>query len=296
MKDYKRFELQIASIGIEVESSISAELSNRCSLFIKKGITPDVRFMITPGEYESSNYEIINILGSVQIRKKEEEFLKIQYTDDSFRTVRWISRWKKSESTPDRQCLYEVFVPGSIEVIGNINPLMFVELSGFFLRFDAVILHSAVVNYRSQGILFTAPSGTGKSTQADLWETYRGAEIINGDRGIIRRTCAGYYAFGSPYAGSSGIYKNEQVKVSAVVVLRQAEENRIFRLDKKAAYIYLISEISVSEWDKETVEGQAQWLEKFIDCVPVYLLECRPDREAVEVLYKELEAGENKNE
>ena len=86
------------------------------------------------------------------------------------------------------------------------------------------------------------------------------------------------------------------MKVSAVVVLRQAEENRIFRLDKKAAYIYLISEISVSEWDKETVEGQAQWLEKFIDCVPVYLLECRPDREAVEVLYKELEAGENKNE
>ena len=295
MSGYQRFELEIASIGIEIDSSIPAELSARSKLFIKAGIESDVQFKIRTGRHNWNDYEIVHTQVSARIRRKGENILKVQYEDGSFRKVRWISRWKKQERLPEAPCLYEIFVPEMSDCIRNINPLMFVELSEFFLRFSAVILHCSIVNFMEDGILFTAPSGTGKSTQADLWEKYKGAEIINGDRGIIRKIKSEYRVFGSPYAGSSKIYKNKSVALKAVVVLKQGQKNRIRRLNKKTAYLYLFSEMSVSEWDREVVERQAQWLEEFVCCVPVYLLECRPDQEAVEILYEELKTGGKKD-
>ena len=47
-----------------------------------------------------------------------------------------------------------------------------------------IIFHSAYIGFRNEGILFTAPSGTGKSTQAELWRKWREADVINGDRSL----------------------------------------------------------------------------------------------------------------
>ena len=297
MKECRYFELQIASIGIRVESCVPVEISERCRCFMseKRISDADVRIAVKYGEFGFGGHETVLSLGNIQIRKKEKEILKIKYTDYSMRMVEWVAKWEQPEKRKGGACFYEIFVPGQSGGMKNMNPLMFVELSDFFLRFDAVILHSAVVDCKGNGILFTAPSGTGKSTQASLWELYKEAEVINGDRAIIRKYENGYQVYGSPYAGSSRIYKNKRAKVKAVAVLRQGRTNRIRRLGGKEAYISLFSELSVSEWDRSVIEGQAQWLEKFIDTVPVYLLECRPDREAVEVLYNELKAGINDN-
>lgn len=55
------------------------------------------------------------------------------------------------------------------------------------LQKDSFILHSAYIRHRGRAILFSAPSGTGKSTQASLWAQYAGAEIINGDRALLQK-------------------------------------------------------------------------------------------------------------
>ena len=60
MSGYQRFELEIASIGIEIDSSIPAELSTRCRLFIKAGIESDVQFKIRTGRHNWNDYEIVN--------------------------------------------------------------------------------------------------------------------------------------------------------------------------------------------------------------------------------------------
>ena len=74
--------------------------------------------------------------------------------------------------------------------------------------YNTFLLHSSFIKWKDKAILFTAPSGTGKSTQADLWEKYENAEIINGDRSGIRKMDGKWTAYGLPIAGSSGIYKN----------------------------------------------------------------------------------------
>ena len=43
-----------------------------------------------------------------------------------------------------------------------------------------LILHCAYLEYQGKAMLFSAPSGTGKTTQAGLWEQYRGSRTVNG--------------------------------------------------------------------------------------------------------------------
>ncbi len=69
-------------------------------------------------------------------------------------------------------------------------------------------------------VLFTAPSGTGKSTQAELWRKHRGASIINGDCTLIAEDDGVFTAFGFPFSGTSGIFENRKAPIAAVVYLR----------------------------------------------------------------------------
>lgn len=151
-----------------------------------------------------------------------------------------------------------------------------------------ILLHSSLVRWKEKGILFTAPSGTGKSTQADLWQQYEFAEVLNGDRAAIRWADNKWIAYGLPYAGSSGIYKNESADISAIVVLRQAQENRIRRLSPQEALVYLYPEVTIHRWDKEFVETVWNEMMQLIESIPVYFLECLPDEGAVALVKEKL--------
>ena len=94
-----------------------------------------------------------------------------------------------------------------------------------------IILHSSYIAWKGKGIVFSAPSGTGKSTQAELWRKHRpGTEIINGDRSILTCERGIPEVYGLPLCGSSGIAVNKSFPLGAVVVLRQAKTNTVRRL------------------------------------------------------------------
>lgn len=168
------------------------------------------------------------------------------------------------------------------------NVLDFLALEEVLLFHDAFLLHSSFVSWRKTGIVFTAPSGTGKSTQANLWQQYEGAEIYNGDRTIIRKIDNVYHGFGSPYAGSSGIYRNETAPIKAIIVLTQAPENRIERLTGKQAFTPLYKETLMNTWNPEYMNKMTDLLMDVAAKIPIYHLACRPDREAVELVKKTL--------
>ena len=165
----------------------------------------------------------------------------------------------------------------------------FMGLERILLLNSGFFLHASLIKYQEMGIAFTAPSGIGKSTQAKLWEGYRGAEIINGDRAGIRAFTDGrVMAYGSPVSGSSGIVKNREVYLNAIVVLRQAPENRIRKMPAIEAFRALYSETLMNTWDTWYMETMTDLLLEAVRRIPVYLLECRPDEEAVCILEQTL--------
>ncbi len=90
------------------------------------------------------------------------------------------------------------------------NCFSHIALEALLLQRDAMILHASFVSTRYGGLLFSGVSGIGKSTQADLWQRYEGAELLNGDRTVLRRMDGVWTAFGSPYAGSSNCFRKRE--------------------------------------------------------------------------------------
>ena len=166
----------------------------------------------------------------------------------------------------------------------TLQMIQLLSLEKLFLGVDGFILHSSFISYRGKGILFSAPSGTGKSTQASLWEKYEGAEILNGDRGLLVRRGEDWTVSGMPFAGSSGIYRNETVSLGAIVILRQSPENSIRPVAPGEAIRYLYPEISMHRWSPDFVNSILSLVLDLLSKVPVFLLDCRPDQGAVHVL------------
>ena len=145
--------------------------------------------------------------------------------------------------------------------------------------------------FRGRAILFTAQKQVGKSTQAALWEKHMGAEVINGDRALIRCVDGEWRAFGSPYCGTSRICKNADARIAAIVILCQAEENSLRCAKPNEALAALMSGISYDTQSKRSTEKCLDICGKLIEAVPFYKLDCVPEKSAVEALYKEIEHG-----
>ena len=148
------------------------------------------------------------------------------------------------------------------------------------------VFHCSYIQWQGAAILFTAPSGTGKSTQADLWQKLRGAEIVNGDRAVVRVADGGIFAAGIPFAGSSQICKNHTLPLTAIVYLGQAPQTTIRQLRGAEAFRRVWEGISVNVWDKADVGCVMDTVQQVVQEVPVYHLDCTPDESAVMALEK----------
>lgn len=160
------------------------------------------------------------------------------------------------------------------------------------LREGRMLLHASCIDTPYGGLLFSGPSGMGKSTQADLWCRYAKAVQINGDRPVLRKEQDGWNAWGSPYAGSSGYHIDQSCRIRAVFVLEQSRENRAERLKSSEAFGALYREMIVNSWDAVYVSDLSALLSEFVKEVPVYRLWCTADEYAVDYVRKMLEEGE----
>ena len=157
-----------------------------------------------------------------------------------------------------------------------------------FSYYDAFPMHASCVSINGEGVIFAGNSGVGKTTQAELWQKYLGAEIINGDKAFVREINGDFYGCGLPWRGSSEYCLNKKTRLKGIVVLRQAEKNRISELNESEATEYFMPHVFMPHWDTECLDNTFRTMEKLIKEVPVVLLECRPDEDAVKLTYKAL--------
>ena len=157
---------------------------------------------------------------------------------------------------------------------------------------DGFLLHASYIEWQGRAILFTAPSETGKSTQARLWCDHAGAELVNGDRAAVRIMDGAVYACGTPFSGSSPVRRNVTLPLAAIVYLSQSPENSITRLRGVRAFRRVWEGCTVNTWEREDVEKATKTVSEVVSRVPVYHLACTPDERAVELLKHTMEVEE----
>ena len=280
-----RYQLNMAGILWDIRTPVELEPDDKCTPFLTTTESPDIFLDFQLGRPE--------INGTVLWERSPHvtEFEGKHYAE---RTLA-VKAYPSSCICLDPKDPYHIkgwIYPEKKEDIRTMESLMDVsELEILLSFFGGVSLHSSFIRHKDRGILFTAPSGTGKSTQADLWEKYRGAEILNGDRTMIRKLEEGWTAFGSPFAGSSNIFRNESAPIRTIVVLRQAPVNTLRVMNDSEAFRYLYSEMVIPKWHSEAHKTIISQTVALSSEVPVVLLSCTPDEDAVITLEKYLSEG-----
>lgn len=151
-------------------------------------------------------------------------------------------------------------------------------------RASQLLLHCTYISHQNQAILFSGPSGIGKSTQAELWKTYAGSEILNGDRCLISQKDEIWIASGWPVCGSSSICANRTTKIKAIVMLSQGQANHISVLSPIQAFSGVYGQITVNRWNQTDVTLAVKQIEKLVTQIPVFHLQCNISEDAVKCL------------
>lgn len=148
---------------------------------------------------------------------------------------------------------------------------------------DTLCIHAAVVSCEGKGYLFLGPSGTGKSTHAQLWlKHFEGTELVNDDNPVVRDGVA----YGSPWSGKTPCYRNVSVPIGGIVRLSQAPYNKIRRLSGIEAYVDLAESVGGKVWDSRIAEGLHQAENRLAQTIPMWHLECLPDEEAARLCHE----------
>ncbi len=150
---------------------------------------------------------------------------------------------------------------------------------------DIVLFHCSSLSVDGKAYLFTAPSGTGKSTHAALWRKVLGEKVtmINDDKPLLKIKDS-ITVFGTPFGGKYGIQSNTSGKVAGIVVLKQSKQNKISPLPIKEAFPLLLNQTYRIK-SPEAMNKILSLVEKLCS-LPVYLLECDISYEAVKLSYQ----------
>ena len=173
-------------------------------------------------------------------------------------------------------------------VSGSEGILNRIGLETLLLQHEILLLHASWIIYNGKGIAFAGPSGVGKSTQAQLWQDVLQAKVANGDRAALRKQNGNWLAYGSPYAGTSGIYENVSAPLQAIVLLEQGSRNCLEQLTATQAMSGIYPELSIHRWDRSFAEKATDLCLQLLADVPVYRLSCKPEEAAVLLLKKGL--------
>ena len=151
---------------------------------------------------------------------------------------------------------------------------------------NALILHSCCIEHNGKSILFTAPSGVGKSTQGSLWENHRGACVLNGDRSLLYKSTEDgvWHATGWPVCGSSEICRQFDLPIQAIVWLSQEPLNSIIPMRAAETYSKITSQITINKWNTDAHMKALDLIMELISEVKVLHLGCTISEEAVAVL------------
>ncbi len=157
-----------------------------------------------------------------------------------------------------------------------------------YLFAGGTIIHASSLAYQGKGLLFSAPSGTGKSTHTGLWKKFApGTKIVNDDMPVIRKIGDRVHLFGAPWSGKNSIHENIEVPLSAIVFIERAKSCDLSPMDKTEA-IFKIFEAIRKPIVPLLAEKNLDVLAQMVETLPIYRLRCDISEEAVKAAMQAL--------
>lgn len=159
------------------------------------------------------------------------------------------------------------------------------------LSYDTILFHGSVIAVDGEGYLFTAKSGTGKSTHTGLWREIFGnrAVMVNDDKPLLRITKAGVIAYGTSWNRKHRLSSNISVPLKGIGILERAEKNHIIRIDSKEqlrnTYPMIVQQTHKSSNPKSALKTM-ELIDRLMEAVPIYRLYCNMESEAAKVAYE----------
>lgn len=154
------------------------------------------------------------------------------------------------------------------------------------IRYGRFFLHASAVVNEEGAYLFSAPSGTGKSTHTALWrKLFPGSYILNDDKPIIWPGKGQITAWGTPFAGKTDLQVNQGVPIKGICFLNQSSENQIQQVTEDKALALMLN----NTWrprSNDMMNLLLDMMEQVVTQINVYEMSCTREPEAAELSYR----------
>lgn len=158
------------------------------------------------------------------------------------------------------------------------------QFSKKLLDFGGFRLHSSAIALEGKAYLFSAHSGTGKSTHTQKWTRLFGAEYLNDDKPALRKLDGVWTAFGTPWSGKHDLSSPQGAALGGIAFLRRGEINSIVPLSPAKALPLLMGQ-TAHRLTAEQMERLLPMVDDILRTVPIWELTCRNDDEAAYVAH-----------
>ena len=216
-------------------------------------------------------------------RKTEESYINHDYlelTDNNTALIVSDKNWKNisAELSDVEDFGGATFSIRLFNMLGEIMKSVVIKEKGF-------VVHSSSLAYKNNGILFSANSGTGKSTHTGLWEKVYGndVEIINDDMPVVRKINGVWNLCGTPWSGKSERNINKTVPLKGIVFLERGEKNEISPLPVPQAILRIMQQTYLPVY-KELMNEVMDNISEALSEVPCYILKCNISEEAPRIV------------
>ena len=166
------------------------------------------------------------------------------------------------------------------------------EIAEKLPEYNRCVFHGAVIEYEGNGFLFTAPSGTGKTTHIRLWKHFLGdkCSIVNGDKPILHIEENRAFAYATPYAGKEGYQNRSSAGLKGICLIKRGNKNRIERVSAGDYLTELLTQMYMPKNSAQALKT-LELLDKLLTAVPVYVLHCDISEEAFKTSFEALTKG-----
>ena len=165
-------------------------------------------------------------------------------------------------------------IGGRNNLVSAENTAVYRKIVESLLDYSYLLMHGAVVSVKNNAFMFSAPSGTGKTTHIRKWLKYiEDSIVVNGDKPLIRVGDKDIIACGTPWSGNEHLNTNIMVPLKAIAFLERSETNNIQEISFSQAYPYIIQQTHIPD-DSQKARQTLDLISKLFGKLKFYRFRC----------------------